>query len=157
MDNFTSMSRKLKSTKIYSVVRGGRNYAELKAYTAGLEMLTYELDAMLREYYIDTSLGYGITEKERFMGAVREDLNLLERKELLKIREQTNERFCTPEAFNKILSGYGLKSYEIVENCSQNSLTINIGDKLDEKSKAWVERMIENDFPAHLEINVKYI
>lgn len=58
---------------------------------------------MLKEYFIDTAQSYGLTERERFTGAVRDDLSIEKRRELLKIREQTNEEFCTPEGFNKIL------------------------------------------------------
>ena len=45
---------------------------------------------MLKEYFIDTAQSYGLTERERFTGAVRDDLSIEKRRELLKIREQTN-------------------------------------------------------------------
>lgn len=156
MDSFTSMSKKLVSTKIYSVNKGGVNYAELKAFAKGLDLLFNELDEMLKEYFIDTAQSYGLTERERFTGAVRDDLSIEKRRELLKIREQTNEKFCTPEAFNKILQGYGLSAYEVTENPSENTLTIKIADTLDEQSKTWVQKMIENDFPAHLDVVVEF-
>lgn len=156
MDSYTSMSKKLTATKIYKVNPGGRNYAELKAFGAGLDLLFSRLDEMLREYFVDTAQSYGLTERERFTGAVRDDLTTQKRRELIKIREQTNEGFCTPQAFNKILTGYGLNSFEIVENPAENALTVKIHDTLSETNKAWVEKMIENDFPAHLEITVEY-
>mgnify|MGYP001224039914 CR=1 FL=1 len=96
MDSYTSMVKKLTDTKLYSVRTGGRTYAELKAFAAGLDLLFNELDEMLKEYFIDTAQSYGLTERERFTGAVRDDLSIEKRRELLKIREQTNEEFCTP-------------------------------------------------------------
>lgn len=156
MDSLTSMTEKLKGTRIHKVKPGGRNYAELKAFSAGLDLLFNLLDEMLVEYFIDTALSYGLYERERFTGAVRDDLSTQKRRELLKIREQTNEKFCTPESFNKIMTGYGLNSFEIVENPSENALTVKIHDTLSETNKAWVEKMIENDFPAHLEVTVEY-
>ena len=89
MDSYTSMVKKLTDTKLYSVRTGGRTYAELKAFAAGLDLLFNELDEMLKEYFIDTAQSYGLTERERFTGAVRDDLSIEKRRELLKIREQT--------------------------------------------------------------------
>lgn len=156
MDSYTSMVKKLTDTKLYSVRTGGRTYAELKAFAAGLDLLFNELDEMLKEYFIDTAQSYGLTERERFTGAVRDDLSIEKRRELLKTREQTNEKFCTPEAFNKILQGYGLGGFELIENPQKNALTVKIYDALDEQNKAWVNKMIENDFPAHLAVTVDF-
>lgn len=156
MDSYTSMVKKLTDTKLYSVRTGGITYAELKAFAAGLDLLFNELDEMLKEYFIDTAQSYGLTERERFTGAVRDDLSIEKRRELLKIREQTNEEFCTPEGFNKILEGYGLGGFELIENPRENALTVKIYDALDEQNKAWVNKMIENDFPAHLAVTVEF-
>ena len=156
MNSLDSMTKKLENTKIYAVKPGGRNYAELKAFAAGLDLLFNELGEMLKEYFIDTAQSYGLTERERFTGAVRDDLSIEKRRKLLKIREQTNEEFCTPEGFNKILEGYGLGNFKITENPSQNALSVKISDSLSELNKVWVNKMIENDFPAHLEITVEF-
>lgn len=156
MNSLDSMTKKLENTKIYAVKPGGRNYAEIKAFSVGLDMIFNELDEMLREYYIDTAQSYGLTERERFTGAVRDDLSIEKRRELLKTREQTNEKFCTPEAFNKILQGYGLGGFELIENPQENALTVKIYDALDEQNKVWVNKMIENDFPAHLAVTVDF-
>lgn len=156
MNSLDSMTKKLENTKIYAVKPGGRTYAELKAFAAGLDLLFNELDEMLKEYFIDTAQSYGLTERERFTGAVRDDLSIEKRRELLKIREQTNEEFCTPEGFNKILEGYGLGNFKITENPSQNALSVKISDSLSKLNKVWVNKMIENDFPAHLEITVEF-
>lgn len=156
MNSLDSMTKKLENTKIYAVKPGGRNYAEIKAFSVGLDMIFNELDEMLREYYIDTAQSYGLTERERFTGAVRDDLSIEKRRELLKTREQTNEKFCTPEAFNKILQGYGLGGFELIENPQENALTVKIYDALDEQNKAWFNKMIENDFPAHLAVTVDF-
>lgn len=156
MNSLDSMTKKLENTKIYAVKPGGRNYAEIKAFSVGLDMIFNELDEMLREYFIYTAQSYGLTERERFTGAVRDDLSVEKRRELLKIREQTNEKFCTPEAFNKILQGYGLGGFELIENPQKNALTVKIYDALDEQNKAWVNKMIENDFPAHLAVTVDF-
>ena len=145
MNSLDSMTKKLENTKIYAVKPGGRNYAEIKAFSVGLDMIFNELDEMLREYYIDTAQSYGLTERERFTGAVRDDLSIEKRRELLKTREQTNEKFCTPEAFNKILQGYGLGGFELIENPQKNALTVKIYDALDEQNKAWVNKMIDTN------------
>ena len=38
MNSLDSMTKKLENTKIYAVKPGGRNYAEIKAFSVGLLM-----------------------------------------------------------------------------------------------------------------------
>ena len=54
------------------------------------------------------------------------------------------------------MKGYGLGNFKITENPSQNALSVKISDSLSELNKVWVNKMIENDFPAHLEITVEF-
>ena len=39
MNSLDSMTKKLENTKIYAVKPGGRNYAEIKAFSVGLDMI----------------------------------------------------------------------------------------------------------------------
>lgn len=48
MDSYTSMVKKLTDTKLYSVRTGGRTYAELKAFAAGLDLLLTSLAKCLK-------------------------------------------------------------------------------------------------------------
>lgn len=156
MDSFTSMSKKMRATGLYKISEGNNNYAELKAYAAGLDMLFGKLDEMKSEYFIDTAQSYGIVNRERFTGAVRDDLTIEKRREMLKTRELTNETTCSPEAFEKIVAGYGLSSFTIKEYPSTRMVLITINDDLTESDKVWVRYMIANDFPAHLNVQVVF-
>ncbi|MCD8025632.1 MAG: hypothetical protein LUF33_01500 [Clostridiales bacterium] len=69
MDSFTSMKSKLLPLGLYTIEDGSNLYAELKAYAAGLDSVFENLDTMLREYFIDTAQTYGITEREKLIGA----------------------------------------------------------------------------------------
>lgn len=156
MDSFNSMSSKMTATGIYTVTEHSNNYAELKAYAAGLDMLFEMLDEMKREYFIDTAESFGILNRERFTGAVRDDLSIEKRREMLKIRELTNEKTCSPASFEKILSGYGLTNFSITEHPSTRMVLIKINDNLSESDRVWVEYMISNDFPVHLNVQVVF-
>ena len=47
MDSYTSMVKKLTDTKLYSVRTGGRTYAELKAFAAGLDLHMAEIAVVI--------------------------------------------------------------------------------------------------------------
>lgn len=43
MNSLDSMTKKLENTKIYAVKPGCRNYAEIKAFSVGLDMILMNL------------------------------------------------------------------------------------------------------------------
>lgn len=156
MDSFTSMKTKLDNTGLYTIEKGANIYAELKAYAAGLDVLFETLDKMLAELFIDTAQDYGIRCREELLGKVKSGYTLNERREMLKIYERMMGGKCTPEAFEMILRGYGLKSFEITENPTQNKIDVTVNENVPVELKALVEKRIALDFPTHLNVAVNY-
>ena len=156
MDSYTSMKTKHSQTGLYSPYDDTVLSKELRAYAAGLDIVFEKLDEMLREYFIDTAEDYGLYERERFTGAVRDDLDVEKRREMLKTREQTNEKTCTPTSFEKIVAGYGLFDFTITENPSEMLVTLTIRDELSDENKEWIQKMAESDFPAHLDLVIEF-
>jgi hypothetical protein len=155
MDSLTSMKTKLKSTGLYSAADGSNLEKELKAYASGLDKVFDELDTMERECYIDTAETYGLSTRESFFGYDRSDSTVEERREILKTEEQLSGD-CTVEAFYKIMEGYGLKSYKIVEKYSGNALVVYVYDSMTDEEKTVLESRMSADFPVHLSIVMHY-
>lgn len=157
MDSFTSMKSKLLPLGLYTIEDGSNLYAELKAYAAGLDSVFENLDTMLREYFIDTAQTYGITEREKLIGAQRDEYTLEKRREMLKNTEQTVGLACTCSAFVKILESYGLSDFTMTENFSEQTVSITVADSLSDEEKAWIEERAEADFPSHLKVEFTYV
>lgn len=156
MNSFNSLKQKHLQTGLYKIDDNSNIYAELCAYAKGLDVLFDLYDEILREFFIDTAQSYGLTERERFIGVVNNNFGSNDRREIIKTREYTNENFCTPSAFNKILESYGLKNFKITENFSGQIVTISVKDNLTSTQKDYVRSMIAQDFPIHLNVNVVF-
>ncbi len=156
MNSYDSMKRKHLQTGLYKADNSTALHKELKAYAAGIDLVLEKLSQIQRECFIDTAEDYGLYERERFTGAVRDDLDIEKRREMLKTREQTNENTCSPSAFEKIVAGYGLYDFSITEYPANQEVTLTVRDSLSEDNKYWIEKMAGNDFPAHLNLNVVF-
>ena len=55
MSEFQIMRNILSSTGIYDVSQGSELYAEIMAYSEGLDMLFDEVNEMLRECFVNTA------------------------------------------------------------------------------------------------------
>lgn len=157
MDSFTSLKNKLEATGLYDVLLGTNIYAELKAYAAALDVMFGELDIMLRELFIATAESYGITNRERLLGKERDTYTLEKRREMLIVYEQMMGEKCTKEAFEMVLSGYGLSDFEIVESPADSTVTIDIGDDVPEEIKKMIAERITADFPSHITVEVNFL
>lgn len=156
MNSFNSMKNKLESTGLYRVEDGSNIKAELTAYAAGLDELFSQLDEILDECYVPTASGYGITQRELFIGVPRDEYTLDKRREMLINREQTIGLACTVDAYKKILKSYGLSDFTLTEDFSNQEVTISINDSLTDEIKTWINKRAQEDFPTHLTVTVTY-
>lgn len=157
MDSYNSMKTKLLPLGIYSIGDNSNISAELKAYAEGLDVLFDTLDVMERECFISTAESYGIEERELFIGKERSEYSTEKRRNMLLIQEQMIDGKCNPDAFKKLLEGYGLSNFQIVEGFAEQTVTINVYDKLTDEIKKMIEENINANFPSHLIVTVNYL
>lgn len=155
MNSFESMKKGLESTGIYNVSDGSNVRKELLAYAEGLDRVFDELSVMERECFIETAESYGLSERERFLGVDRSSLDVERRRELLETAEQLIGE-CTVQAFEKIVRGYGIESFEFVEHPTGNYMTLNVYDELTDEQKAVLKSRVKDDFPAHIVVTVYF-
>lgn len=156
MNSFDSMKTKLEGTGLYRITENSNIKAEISAYATGLDTAFDTLETMERELFIDTAESFGITERERFVGKIREEYPIEKRREMLKISEQKIGGKCTPDDFKKIVKGYGVENFTIAEAPLRNRIDVNISDSKTDAEKKLIEKQVNADFPLHLFVTVSY-
>ena len=115
MNSFESMKTKLEGTGLYDITAKSNIGAELLAYAEGLDSVFDMLEMMERELFIDTAEDFGIAERERFVGKVRDGYSIEKRRDMLKIAEQKVGGRCTLNDFKQFVRGYGVENFTIKE------------------------------------------
>lgn len=157
MNSFESMKTKLEGTGLYDITAKSNIGAELLAYAEGLDPVFDMLEMMERELFIDTAEDFGIAERERFVGKVRDEYSLEKRRNMLKISEQKVGGKCTPDDFKRIVRGYGVENFTIAEAPTRNRVDIKISDTKTDAEKKLIEKRVKADFPLHLNVIISYV
>lgn len=156
MKSLESMINKLLPLGVYNLSGGSINYAELSAFSAGLELLRQSLDELLKESFVITSETYGIENLEKLCGSVRDDLPIEKRREMLTQRLSLSTADFTPKGFEKMLRTLGVEG-RIEEYPEAMRIVINLSDEeLTEAQKEWVLYQAEALLPAHLDFDVVF-
>ncbi len=156
MRSLESMIKKLLPLSVYNLKEGSINYAELSAFSEGLDLLRDTLDELLRESFINTAETWGIENLERLSGSVRDDLPLIKRREMLTERLSLSTADFTPKGFEKMLRLLGVEG-EIEEYPEDMRIVINLsGHELATAQREWVVYQAEALLPAHLNFDVVF-
>lgn len=150
MSSLNSMIKKLTPLGVYNLSETGMAYAELAAFSAGLDIMRESLDTLLKENFVATAEGFGLENTERLLGNVRDDLTLSERREMLKERLSLNVTDFTLAGFEKMLKILGTpgaveeypKSQRIVLDLTEEEYT--------EAQREWIVSQAKALMPAHL-------
>ena len=153
MSNFEKMKKILTSSGVYKVSRGSNIENELKAYSAGLDILTQALSELERECFTDTACGYGLVRRELMQGAQRDDLPTETRRQMLICRNSLGESDFTNDGILKVLKILGIEG-SVEENPTQNKMTLRVKTKgLKKGQRNWILSQVAQLFPAHLDVN----
>lgn len=154
MSTFDKLTKIHSSMGVYRITEGSNIGNELRAYSAGLDILADALEELQRECFITTAESYGIRRRELMFGAVREDLPVETRRNMLLTRYSFGSDDFTPEGINKILKLLGIEAL-VQEFPSVNRVTIDvITTGLTKGQRNWIRSQIAELFPAHLEMDV---
>lgn len=156
MSSYDSMKEKLNAVGIYSLDESSNISKELTACAEGLDSLFENLDAMTREYFIETAEDFGIVRREKFLGKEKEEYSTEKRREMLLLQEQNMGAKCNADAFSDILRSCGLTDFAFVEEPITFKLSININDTLTQEQKKVVTERINLEFPLHLLITINF-
>lgn len=156
MSSYEKLKRIHASSGVYKVIEGSNIANELRAYSAGLDLLADALSELESECFISTSQSYGIERRELMFGAVRVDLPVASRRNMLLKRSAFGEGDFTPEGIGKVLEFLGVQG-EVREYPALNRVTIEVENKgLTKGQRNWIVSQISELFPAHLEVDTAF-
>lgn len=155
MDSYTSMKTKLTQTGLYDVLVGTLTHNELKAYALELDKLRKELEEMTREYYIVTAQSYGLSEREKFLGKVRNEYDINKRRQLLIFEERPLETAASIVDFINFLKGCGIDDFYIDQRYN-NTMSITIYDTVSPVRQKELNQRILAELPPHYIVKIIY-
>ena len=150
MSSLESMIKKLSPLGVYNLSENSMVYAELAAFSTGLDMLRESLDTLLKENFVKTAEDFGLENTERLLGNVRDDLTLSERREMLKERLSLNVTDFTMAGFKKMLKILGTPG--VIEEYPQSQrIVLNLAEEeYTEAQREWIVSQAKALLPAHL-------
>lgn len=156
MNALSSMVEKLRPLRVYSLDEDSIVYAELAAFAVGFDLLRAELDLLLKEAFVSTAEDFGITNLEREVGSVREDLSLDRRRQMLINRLSFGEGDFTPAGFEKMLRILGVAG-EFEEYPAAQRMTLKLeSGEYTLPQRLWIAAQASALLPAHLECDVVF-
>ncbi len=153
MSTFEKLAGVLAPLGVYEIKEESTIWSELKAYAVGLDMLREELLELESEAFIPTSESYGLSRRERLFAAVRDDLSVENRRNMLLTRSAFGQGDFTLDGIQKILEFLGIEG-SIEEYPFANRVVVWVEDKgLTKGQRNFIISQLNLLFPAHLEID----
>ena len=150
MDALTSLREKLRPLGLYALDGNGVVDAELAAYAEGLDLLYEEMEELARECFVQTAESYGLESRERMAGALRPELSLAARREMLLYRGAVTSNDFTRESIERALVAAGFRA-SVTEYGGNQNLYVNCLELLDASITAEEAMAAAAEFlPAHL-------
>ena len=152
---YETMKKSMAPLRIYSQEAEALD-RELKVYSAEIELLYDELDAMFKERFISTAEDMGLTVYEELFGPERSDFSVEERRRMLTLRTNLGEGDFTLSGIGKALESLGL-SYVISELPELESLNISaVTEDYSQAEQAFIESEVSKIIPLHLEFQITF-
>ncbi len=150
MSSLNSMRQKLKPLGFYNLNDNSLISAELSAYATALDEIEYLLDEAEQECFIATAKGYGLSERERMLGAEQKSQTVEYRRENLLYRYSITSNSFNKDSIAKVLSVSGINGH-IIEIPNENTLYINcLSLNNSSASKEAIVESVKEFLPAHL-------
>jgi hypothetical protein len=156
LDSFETIQQKLKLLGADKLQEGSLEYAEFLTYAAVLDEVYARIDELEKEAFVCTGADFGLDMFESAVGAMRKDLPIEERREMLIRRLSMTANDFTKLGMINSLVGLGLKT-EIEEDTREEKIKIKCKKVLDPSrtNMQYVEVAAEA-LPAHIEFAFEF-
>lgn len=150
--SFENMRAVLSRTSLYDI--DAKNVSnELMAYADVFDEVNKELRNMMDECFVSTAKSFGLSNRERVIGKVRDDLDELKRREMLLLRGAMNSQCFTVKSIKEALKSFGLV-FSLYEFPSQSTVVLDAIGEYSDAQKAWICSQVQKIMPAHLFVQV---
>lgn len=151
MSSLNSMRQKLKPLGFYNLNDNSLISAELSTYATVLDEIEYLLDEVERECFIATAESYGLSEREKMLGAEQKSQTIENRRDNLLYRYSISSNSFNKDSIYKVLSVAGINGY-ILEVPNENILYINcLSLNNSNADKKAIIESVKEFLPAHLD------
>lgn len=155
MTAYESMVNKLLPLSIYNIATDSLIEAELRAYAEVLQELYDDVDDALKECFVQTAEGEGLTSLELMTRAYESGDTLEERREKIITRLSIKPTDIGVEGLKKAVKSLGLDC-NIREVPPNSWLYIDILTNVDESKRSFVEAEVKKFAPRHLVLHVTF-
>ena len=153
MSEFQKMSDRLSETGLYEVSSNSLIYAELKAYSEGLDMFFNELDEMLRECFVETAESYGLTMRESWLKRYNPDRTTASRRNAIIKALSVCQTDYTFEGMRKIRDSFNLNG-NFYSYTSPLKVTFECTDTLTNSQKNILSNQMKKFMPCWLDFEL---
>lgn len=147
-----TMKKALESTKLYKVQDNNIN-TEIEVYKMIVDMLNTQIEELLCECFVQTASSFGLQNRELVIGAVRDDLTLDKRRDMLCRREAIDSSCFTKDKIKQSLYSFGL-DFELYEYPSLMEIVIIAKGEYSKEQQAWIRAQVKKIMPAHQQVHV---
>lgn len=154
-DAYTAMKNALEPLCLYSFENTAVAH-ELYTYAMMFDEHKAELLQMLDECFVDTAQSYGLAQRELIVGAVRDDLTVAQRRNMLRLRESIDKSSFTVPKIKNALKSFGLEVFELYEYPSLYTVVVDAQGSFSTAQKAWIRSQVKKIMPAHLDAHVVF-
>ena len=153
MSEFQKMSGRLSETGLYEVSSNSLIYAELKAYSEGLDMFFNGLDEMLRECFVETAESYGLTMRESWLKRYNPDRTTASRRNAIIKALSVCQTDYTFEGMRKIRDSFNLNG-NFYSYTSPLKVTFECTDTLTNSQKTILSNQMKKFMPCWLDFEL---
>lgn len=154
MSALQSMIKKLSPLRVYDLSDKSCVYAELSAFSVGLDVLRASLEELLKEGFVLTAESFGLSLLEQITGCPREDLSVEERREMITQRQSLSAKDFTLDGVQKVLKAMGVEG-EVTECPDTLRMYLDLrGEIYSSAKKGWFISQARELLPAHLEVDI---
>ncbi len=147
-----TMRKALESTKLYSTQDNNLS-DELEVYKMIIDRLNNEIINLINECFVQTASGFGLENREMIIGAVRDDLTVDKRRQMLCRREAIDSSCFTPDKIKESLYSFGL-DFELYEYPTLLEIVIIAEGEYSKEQQAWIRTQVQKIMPAHQQVHV---
>ena len=156
MTAYQSMKQKLQPLGLYRLDSGDALDLELTVYGEELDRLYDALDELLREAFIETAEGYGLEDREKFLGPVRTSETTARRRERLLTLCRDCEGARNAAGLLRLLESVMDSRCQVDVTYRPTTIYVTTLDPTTEAERRSLERLMDKVLPVHADRIMTY-
>lgn len=156
MGSLDNMKRSLRPIGMYSLNISDNVNKELRTYSAEFDELTQDISKAIGECFLQTAEDTGLEVYERMIGAPRDDLDLSQRREMLRTLFNVSVNDYTPSGVQRFFDSLGFEC-DITEDPQHYEMLIVPGEReYSPVEREYINARAAAFLPCHLTFTIEF-